>query len=394
LNYFKTLEKLEIDDLTTFLLKVNGSKRLSDTEMETVKYIYETNYDYKSTDLKQTLLELEKIVISKNLANIVTCNLRTNGGLVADDSFRSSVSNAVEFKVLSEKLFWNFSNQEEIEEFIGEDYKLDIIPSKHAIINDCASNKGFTKGELVCVAASSGTGKTTSLVDESINFILQGKKVIYVTIGDMSARSMMLRFLTNFSGIPAKELRSNGWGNVYLEYRHHLDNLRSLVVDSGSADIRTLLNMISNKLKEFAADVVIIDYDQNIANPNGMSLYDLFGDIYMKAKGYATANNLLIFIASQVKIDQYTNELIGKEALCDSSKKVNNLDWLITFGVNSKNKTIGKMNLAKVRDGKSGMWSHVQYNNDKQRIDCVTGEDYNKILNDDEEEIKSYFNGE
>jgi hypothetical protein len=40
LNYFKTLEKLEIDDLTTFLLKVNGSKIRSDTEMETVKYIY------------------------------------------------------------------------------------------------------------------------------------------------------------------------------------------------------------------------------------------------------------------------------------------------------------------------------------------------------------------
>ena len=54
---------------------------------------------------------------------------------------------------------------------------------------------------------------------------------------------------------------------------------------------------------------------------------------------------------------------------------------------------MGKMNLAKVRDGKS-QWAHVKYSNNIGQIPVILKEEYEEIIlkeKDKKEEVKKYF---
>ena len=66
---------------------------------------------------------------------------------------------------------------------------------------------------------------------------------------------------------------------------------------------------------------------------------------------------------------------------------------LITFGAHKEIKTVGKMNLAKVRDGKS-QWAHVKYSNNIGQIPVILKEEYEEIIlkeKDKKEEVSKYF---
>lgn len=394
--YFKGLESEKVDDYNTLKLKISTHYNIENEDNEyRLKSIYNEFNDYITSDLKETLNQIENFIVNKKLYNSINKNLSENKGkLVISDSIKSQIMESVDFKISVEKTTYDFTNEEDLH-LIGmnDSEEVSVIKSKFPIINECSNNDGYCKGDLVCFAARSGIGKTTILVDEASNFIKQGFKVLYVNLGDMKAKSMMIRFLSNLTGEKSYEVKKN-WFSYYMKCKDQLANLRSIVLEAGEYDIRTVIakaNKVYNSGFEF--DVVIFDYDQNFKVSDGfsMDMYNAFGSIYQKLKAFA-GTKYLVMTASQIKIGEYEEEIVGMNALADSSKKANQLDYLIGIGRNNKNPTIGSLHLGKVRDGRSSVTAPIKFNNEYSSIDQISKEQYEyakkEVLSD---EINTLF---
>lgn len=236
------------------------------------------------------------------------------------------------------------------------------------------------------------THNTIILIDEASSFIKQGFKVLYVTLGDMKAKSMLVRFLSNLTGEKSYDVRKN-WFSYFIKCKEYLSNLRSIVLEAGEYDVRTVIakaNKIYNSGFEF--DVVIFDYDQNFKVSDGFStdMYNAFGAIYQKLKAFASTK-YLVMTASQIKIGEYEEEIVGMNALADSSKKANQLDYMIGIGRNNKNPSVGSLHLGKVRDGRSNVTVPIKFNNEYSSIDQISKEEYDyakkEVLSDEMNEL-------
>jgi hypothetical protein len=394
LVYFKNLESHEVDKKPDFLHKVQSGFRLSDADMSSVENFYDLYSDYTASDLKASLFELEKYVVSQRVKKALSENYDKNKSIVSDQELRVKLAEALDLNLSPTKISWNYGDYDDLHLFLSDDAKLEIIPSGYDLINESLSDGGYLKTNLCCFAANSGIGKSTAMLSESCHFVKNGYKVLYVNLGDMSPRSVFFRLLSTLSGVDSKIIRNEGYLPYLEQYKPLIqDNFRNIILEAGETDLVTLVTLIKKTLLSFKADVVVVDYDQNIWNSQNLSLYDFGGEVYTKLKGLAQSTNTLVFVASQTKIDAYKEEIIGKEFLSDSSKKVNNLDLLITFGAHKEIKTVGKMNLAKVRDGKS-QWAHVKYTNNVGQIPVISKEEYEEIIlkeKDKKEEVSKYF---
>lgn len=396
LNYFKNLENSTIDQKIDYLHKLNsGTYKLSDSDLSEAENLYDLYNDYVSSDQKSTLHSIEKFIKSKRIKKVIGDNYEKYGSVATvDDEFQEKLAEAMDISLSPKKLTWNYGDSEDLSLFLSEDAQLEIIPSGYEMINESLSDGGYLKTNLVCFAAASGVGKSTAMLSEACHFIKNGYKVLYINLGDMSPRSVFFRLLSTLSGVNSKTLRTEGYLVELEKYKDIIkNNFRNIILEAGEAGLASLIAIIKKNVNEFNPDVIVLDYDQNVANLNGDSLYDFFGQMYIKLKGLAQSTNTLVMVASQIKIEAYKEELLNKECLADSSKKANNLDLLVTFGVNKEVKSIGKMNLAKVRDG-SHAWAHVQYQNGIGQIPIITKDTYNDILlseKDKATEVAKYF---
>ena len=393
LTYFKGLESDFVDDFTTLKLKVSSYYNIDNQDNHhKLETLYLDYLEYRSSDVKEMLNEIEKFLINKKLYHLIKENLRKNNNkLTIDDSMRSNLMESLDSKISVEKTVYNFNDERDLS-YLGMDKleNLEVIKSKYNIINSAANFQGFLKGNLVCLAAKSGVGKTFYLLNESCNFLQQGKKVLYFNLGDMQPRSMLLRFLSNLSGASSDDVKT-GWMRYYLQHKETLSNLRSVILDAGEFDVRSVLAKAKKLYNSgFEYDVVIFDYDQNFKNLDGSTLYDFFGDVYTKLKAFAS-DKFLVMTASQIKISEYDEEILGSNCLSDSSKKINQLDWLITLGRNAKNPTVGTMNIAKCRDGRTDVFSRIQFNLGYASIDEIDSEEYEAKKRDASNETKDLF---
>ncbi len=380
-NYFKTLSKDKIDDLNTFLLKTRSG--LSDSDIEILENVYNSYSEYVCEDFESAIKELEKIVVNKRLINTFDKNLKENNKqLLVDEAFCSRVREDVEFEVVTEKTLFDFTDQEDLS-LIGENLRSandSVVRSKFDTINRSLNAGGYVKGDLVCIAASSGTGKSTLAIDEAINFIKQGKKVLYVTLGDMRPSDTLIRMLSNLAEIEQREARV-AWNIIVQEHQDVLKNFKNLVLDAGEVSIHNLLGKITRISRDFKPDVIFVDYDANIYNVDNSHMYDYYGMVYTKLKMYAMTRDVVMFILSQIKITEYSKEIIEKESLEGSSKKQNQLDLLITLGRSQKSGRVGTMNLAKVRNGVS-RYQRVSLDHWKCSITEIDDEEYQDAINE------------
>ncbi|RTK92204.1 MAG: hypothetical protein EKK61_05720 [Rickettsiales bacterium] len=374
-NYFKTLSKDKIDDLNTFLLKIKSN--LSDSDLEAVSRTYEVFKEYQSDDVEESIKSIRSIIVKKNLQEAITKNARGNDGTVQiDDAFCSSVKDIVELELSTEKTLYDFSNSEDIS-LINESLSGDtnsVMPSKFEVVNDCLNAGGYVSGDLICIAAASGTGKSTLALCEAAHFLKEGKKVLYVTLGDMKPQTTLLRLLSNLAEVGQKDARSS-WYSLLNKNVEIVSNFRNLVLNAGEVPINMLLSKLDKISKSFKPDAIFIDYDANLLNIDNSHMYDYYGEVYTKLKMYGMTRDVIMFVLSQIKITEYSKEIIEKECLEGSSKKQNQLDLLLTLGKSPKSNKVGTLNLAKVRDGVS-KYTRVALNHWKCDIEEITDDDY------------------
>ena len=206
------------------------------------------------------------------------------------------------------------------------------IKSSMKFINDSSPNKGYFPNELVTISAAPGTGKTQFLFTEALEFIRQGKRVLYIALGDMVNYFITIRLMCMNLRISPNE--------AYMDLKDYLnkfrtnevirDNFKFVCLESGKFTHKEVFNFLSVISAEF--DVFMVDYDGNFA-PESENMYKEGGGAYDSAINVCRIFNKLGFIASQPKIAFWASESLGKECLAESSRKQQITDTIVTFGV-------------------------------------------------------------
>lgn len=257
-----------------------------------------------------------------------------------------------------------------------------VIPSSSTVINKSLTYKGYKRGDLVCVAAASGVGKSTWLTAEGTHFSKMGYRVAHIVLGDLSEGDMFLKYLSAYNEVDTSVVLENGHRQyMQPEIKSYFQNVRVKSLLPDTYDVYQLLSKCDQLYQKFPYDVLIIDYDGNIKEAGGSgNSYLESGQIYANLKGHAQSRNCLVYVASQTKIQYWNDEIVTKVALNDSSKKQMHLDVMIGIGKNKDCPNIGKLNLAKVRRGQTDNWTHVHLDNGCGIIREIPKSKYEQML--------------
>ena len=241
------------------------------------------------------------------------------------------------------------------------------IPSKFNFINQTFSpNPGYPIGAIYMIIASPGTGKSLFMMNEALNMAMSGKKVCYLMLGDIQERDAIHRLSAIYSGQPFSEV----WKNIIPIYtnlcqavgdRLFIKSLPAGVLDPGE---------FVDYFKDSDFDAIFADYDSTF-KVDGVesSMYDAFGKLYQKLTEL-TARGKLIYIASQPKIQYYTEEYIPLSGAGESSKKQHYADMIITMGkVTGNPNHLLTMSIVKNRRGEEGdMVRVIRLNNGRFKV--------------------------
>lgn len=205
------------------------------------------------------------------------------------------------------------------------------IKSSFDFINESSPNKGYFPNEVITISAAPGVGKTQFCFTEALNMIDQGKKVLYVALGDMVNYYITIRLMCMHMRIEASDAYMN-LEEYLTEFKNNKeikDNFKFVVLESGQVTAHDVFNFLA--LVHELYDAVFIDYDGNFARDE-YNLYKSGGESYDFAINVARKFNKLIFMLSQPKIGFWTAEALGMECLAESSRKQQITDAIITFG--------------------------------------------------------------
>ena len=307
-------------------------------------------------------------------------NVSESGDKMIKDSLKKLVASQLllqvsgepnPLKVFDNLLSYDFDfNGSDIESLIKEDYNFadvdiskareslgDPIISSQSKINEAFIIGGYIKHQLIGVVAAPGNGKSLFCMNETAQFIMDGRKVLYIALGDL----MQIDFITRLSAIVLNITIDDATNNVESAWRRlknklgdKLNNLKILYMDPGTVTIDMLEKYLSgenkdkkNYFEEYS--ICFIDYDTNFLSENAM--YEKGEETYNRAAAWSKVFDL-VFLVSQPKAGYSDAEIIPQEGLAESWRKAQILDCIIAIGrcpdcVNP----VGSIHIAKVRRG-------------------------------------------
>lgn len=242
------------------------------------------------------------------------------------------------------KSFGDLDITDLVNRYSAEGYK-----SRYKFINESYNCGGYIPGQLVLVCAAPSVGKSLFMQSEAVNFIQQGKRVHYLTMGDMNELDMAIRMMCQLSHKSQRAIESDILGNYELYKTQFSDYLTLTVVPSGSVSAREYVDWMKQRLSEF--DVIFIDYYSNFGQDENKSMYTNGGDIG-DSLTELVRDGKLVFMAVQPKQSYFGEEFLPYDAVGESSRLVHIADMIITIGRNwNSGMRMGIMNIAKNRRG-------------------------------------------
>lgn len=225
------------------------------------------------------------------------------------------------------------------------------IKSSFDFINDSSPNKGYFPNELVTISAAPGVGKTQFCMTEALNFVRQGKRVLYIAMGDMIDYKIIIRLMCMYNRITPDEAYMNleKYITEFQLNKDLVDKFKFVILKSNTVTSDEVFNFLSVMHESY--DIYMIDYDGNFAKRSD-SMYTEGGNTYDDAINLSREYTKLGFILSQPKIGYWTNEALGMECLAESSRKQQITDTIITFGRRQGvHNRCGLAQIVKRRDG-------------------------------------------
>jgi hypothetical protein len=325
------------------------------------------------SDIKTALIAFESHIQDRMVAKgMVKCH-ESGGVKSALPIFSEAASLDLRFK----KSF-DFSKREDVEaaynlETSGES-SVAVIESKYNVINRSLLFGGYRKRNLVLLTAKTGTGKTTFLVNEGVNFITKGFRVLHIALSDMTPYGLYVKYSACRTGLSCRDVALN-------PYQYIDDVMGNLVIECHPAlslDIDQLCGLVARHHRVNPVHVVFVDYDGNLVEKNE-NMYKNGGYTYSRFKGVLDINGMLGFMASQSKKEYWEDEVLPLEAPVESTRKQHATDIQIGLGRSQDYGEVGSMHLAKVREGKTGAIVRLKFDIDKSQITEIPAALYDQL---------------
>jgi hypothetical protein len=223
-------------------------------------------------------------------------------------------------------------------------------------------------------------GKSSLLVTEGAHFAKLGYKVANFVLGDNSEYDMFLKYLCNWTGLEITEILKNGYEKYMTpEIKSYFQNVRVKAYPPDNLDVYQLLAKADQLHQKFPFHILIVDYDANIKESSGTgNSYVEGGLVYANLKGYGKGK-CVVYSASQTKIGHWGEEMVLKHMANDSSKKQHHLDIMLGLGRSQDCPSVGTLNIAKMRRGRSDVHTRVHLDQGRGMIREIRSEEYDAI---------------
>jgi len=215
-------------------------------------------------------------------------------------------------------------------------------------LND-AMDGGLGSKELAMVVAPPGVGKSLFLVNQAVASLIEGRKVLYVSL-EMGEDRIAQRFDSIMSLVPQSRLK--------VEQQTVYDRLNlfeetfpdgELVIKqfpTGQATINTIRALLVQlrNYEEFEPDVVIVDYLELLRpTREGMAEYQAQQRISEELRGLAVENDILIWTATQTNREGRKVTVITDSELADAYGKIRTCDMAISLNQTEEEFDSGRM---------------------------------------------------
>jgi replicative DNA helicase len=252
---------------------------------------------------------------------------------------------------------------------------------------------GICRGECAAVMGSSGVGKSLILSKQAIANCAQGKKVLYITL-ELSAEKTALRMDSQLSGV--------GVGSLAQERDIVIDAVnesassvgpigeRRLIIKQFAAGtltvkkLRSYLSMLH--IEKFVPDLICLDYLGELSFDPAMPMHQSYYLAIRDLRALAMEEKIVIFTGLQgnrsARDAQNSGSVLQDSNLSGSYDAVKPLDalWSINQSTTEKSAGVGRIWVAKHRDGRSGYLVHYKCTDSLDMVE-ISNEAYANRMN-------------
>ena len=258
----------------------------------------------------------------------------------------------------------------------GQDYFTDLIGRWDRIFNKKnevkyktvlpSINKSLEGGlgtkEMAMVVAPPGVGKSLYLVNQGVQSMIEGRKVLYISL-EMSEDKIAQRFDSIMTLVPQFKLKDPA---NQLTVKERLDMFQQefpgsqLVIKefpTGQATINTIRNLLVQlkNYEEFEPDLLIVDYLELLRPTREIQQeYQAQQKTAEELRGVAMEYNFLVWTATQTNRQGRMVKIITDAELGDSYGKIRTCDFAMSLNQSEEEFDEGKMRayVIKSRNGR------------------------------------------
>jgi replicative DNA helicase len=216
---------------------------------------------------------------------------------------------------------------------------------------------GLGAGELGCVVAPSGIGKSWVLTSLGKAALQQGKTVAHYTF-ELSENYTGLRYDTSFTGIDASKIKDHKKlvedmmsrinGKLFIKYFP----TRSITINAIIAHIQRLVQL------GHAPDLVLIDYaDLMRSAGKADARHEELGFIHEEIRGMLGEHKIPGWTASQSQRSSLQDDVVEADKIAGSYAKIMTDDFVMSVSrkMSDKMTNTGRVHVIKNRFGPDGM---------------------------------------
>ncbi len=235
-------------------------------------------------------------------------------------------------------------------------------------------NGGLGSGELCCVIASTGVGKSHFLVYLGANALRAGVNVLHYTM-ELSESAVGRRYDSNLCDIDSSDIIENKDKVIEKYNSMKLGRLMIKEFPTSTATIYTLRAHIERlELKGFRPGIIIIDYADIMRSTRKYdSLRHELKLIYEELRGLASEKQVPILTASQSNKEGATADVIDMGNMSESYGKAMVSDVILSISRKAHEKSggWGRLFIAKNRAGRDGIVYPIKIDTAKSTFEIV-----------------------
>lgn len=232
-----------------------------------------------------------------------------------------------------------------------------------------------------------------ALVTASVKSITKGKKVLYIST-EMDTDRIATRFDAQMTLIGQHELmlrKQEVWAALYGEVKDYEDKRRLIIKQfpSGTADVNTIRAYHAQCVTYgFRPDLMIVDYVGDMKDTPGMPTWESKFCILRDLRGFGKIENHCTLTAiqpnrgvSDLTLEDFLDE--SKQGGSFMQNQVLDAFWTLNQVETEQRAGVGRVYVAKTRNGKSRFFFKICYNYEPQTLNLheVSDEQYRMRMN-------------